>query len=239
MNKLLVQYINNKFINNIQLSATNFCDKLVTNTSSQLYKIYYQYEFSHAIFIDSMLTNEEMQFVEEFGDVVDIYVYKDADTQNYKSCRLIKGVLSETKFDDKIKIIKIPKLVNHDIYHNNDKIVKNNDIICFLDNFKSMPSCVDQYLYPKSKLPIKLFNNQDIIHPQNIGLVSEIDKAYLMQQSLYYLAIDDYYVPEAWACGCGVLSIEDLDTLKPSKYKYSQNFQSYSNFLKGLLSAKK
>jgi hypothetical protein len=108
-----------------------------------------------------------------------------------------------------------------------------------MDKIDHVPEDLEKYLYPQANLPIKLFNNKDIIHPQNLGLLSEKDKALLLERSKYYLAITDDYVAEAWSCGCEVLTVDDLDTLKPSTYKHSNAFQPYTNFLKGLVSVKK
>jgi hypothetical protein len=224
MNKLLVQYINNKFVNNIKFSKHNFCDQLVIDTKDQLYKIYYSYKFTHAIFIKSLLTGEELQFIDEFSDTVHLYVYDE-----------IKNILINCSSK---KNINIPTLVNNNLFYSNNNI-KENLIVSFLDKIEILPPLLNSYLYPNSKLPIKLFNNQNIIHPQNLGLLYENDKAVLLQNSRYYLALDEDYVAEAWACGCDVLTIEDLESLCPSRYKHKKSFQSYSNFLKVLLNAKK
>lgn len=224
MNKLLVQYYNDKFINNIQLSKNNFCDQLVVDTKNQLYKIYYSYRFSHAIFSQDLLGDEELQFMNEFEDSVCSYIY---DRTN----NMIINHSSK-------KNIKIPTLVNNDIFYKSNN-TKENNIITFLDKINILPPELNSYLYPDSKLPIRLFNNKDIIHPQNLGLLSENDKALLLQKNKYYLALDEDYVAEAWACGCEVLTIDDLKILIPSKYKHGKTFQSYSNFLKVLLNAKK
>lgn len=241
MNKLLIQQYNCKFINNIQLSTTNFCEKIIIDTKNFLYKIYYQYQFTSIILIDSLLSQEEYQFINEFGDIVKILIYVDTDANNYEHCNKNKiyGLLSHTKFDSKYKVFKIPTLVNNEIYMSNRSIKKTDQIVSFIEDINVIPEKLNEYLYPKSQLPIKLFNNENIIHPQNLGLVSESDKSLLLQESNYYLAITELYVPEAWACDCIVLSLDDLETLQATTYKHSQNFQSYSNFLKGLLSVKK
>jgi hypothetical protein len=223
MNKLLVQNLNTKFINNIKLSKCKDYDQLVIDTSNQLYKIYYSYRFTHAIFVDSLLKDEEIQFINEFSGKVICYIYSNQNNT-------LTNCFSQ-------KVSNIPTLVNNDIFYNQN-CTKQENIVSFLDNIDSLPTSINSYLYPNSKLSIKLFNNSNIIHPQNLGLLSEQDKALLLQQNMYYLAINDYYVAEAWACGCTVLVIEDLESLTPSKYKHSKNFQSYSNFLKVLLSAK-
>jgi hypothetical protein len=239
MNRLLIEYFNDKFINNIALSATSFCEKLVTHLESQLYQTYYKYQSSHIIFIESFLSEEKYQFIEEFGKQIKIYIYRDQITDNYNKCKYIKGIISKQKFVTTHKLITIPVMVNNEVFKPNNDIIKNNDIICFLDNLSSLPDELNNSLYPAKELPIKMFNNANIIHPQNLGLVSEINKADLLQKSKYYLAITDDYVAEAWSCNCTVLCIEDLDNLQPSKFKYPSFFQSYSNFLKVLLSEKK
>jgi len=237
MTKLLVHKTNNKFINNIDLSSMDFCSKLVVDTTNQLYKIYYKYQFSHAIFVASLFNEEVNQFILEFGEIVKIFIYNDISI-NFPYKKNISGIIQKDKTESKNKIIALPKLVNHEVFSNSN-CNRINQIISFLDDVDSIPENLNKYLYPLSKLCLKLFNNDTIIHPQNLGLLSEPDKASLLQQSDFYLAITDYYVPEAWACGTKVLTIEDLDSLKPNRFKSSKSFQSYANFLKVLLSDKK
>jgi hypothetical protein len=236
MINLLLQHKDIKFINNLALSKMDFCNKLVANTKNILYQLYYTYNFTHIIFISSLIEKEEKQFISEFSNNISIFIYNDNHDQflttKYPN---ISGVLENSSVKIKQdKIINIPNLVNNEIFFEN-KLNKNNDIICFLDSIEKIPINLDNYLYPKSNLPIKLFNNPDIINPQNLGLLSEIDKAEILQKSLYYLAINEDYIPEAWACGCIVLTIDELKDLKPQKYKHSKKFQSYSNFLKGII----
>lgn len=244
MKKILIQYINDKFINNIGLSNTNFCDKAIVDTKNRLYQIYYQYKFTDIIFIDSLLGNEEKQFINEFGEYINIYIYQNTKYNNYidTNLKLVKGILSKTRNDNSnYRTIYIPKLVNYDIFYMNKNQFKKDTIVSFLDDMVLLPEELNEYLYPNSMLPIKLFNNSSIIHPQNLGILSETDKAVVLQQSKYYLALDgsEDYIGEAWSCGCAVLCLEDLGSLAPTKYKYSENFRSYSNFVKELFRDKK
>jgi hypothetical protein len=181
-----------------------------------------------------MMEQEEYQFIDDFGKNINIFVYNDNNIQLRKNLN-IKKILQKDKNQSEYDTISIPKLVNNELFFSSpDQTIKNNHIISFLDSIDSLPNWLHNFLYPTSKLPIKLFNNNTIIHPQNLGLVSENDKALLLRQSKYYLAINDDYVPEAWASQCLVLSKDDLETLQPTTYKNSKSFQSYSNFLKVL-----
>lgn len=239
MTKLLIQNLNDRFINNLALCTKHFCDIVATDITGSLYKLYYEHNFTHIVLIDSLLDNECLQFIDEFGSDVSVYIYKNSETKNYQKTRKIAGILSYSKDDNDYKTIKIPTLVNHDLYNSNHSIKKIDQIISFMDKIDNIPEILAKYLYPQTNLPIKLFNNNSIIHPQNLGLLSEKDKALLLQRSQYYLAITEDYVAEAWTCGCKVLTVDDLGTLEPSTYKHSNAFQPYTNFLKGLVSVKK
>ena len=239
MNKLLIQNLNDKFINNLSLSQTDFCDIITTDARNSLYQLYYQHKFTHIVFVDSLLNHESCQFIDEFGSDVIVYIYKHSETDNYRKTKKIAGLLSYTKDNDGYKTIKIPTLVNHELYNTNQSINKIHQVISFLDQANKIPEDLHNYLYPQNNLPIKLFNSSDIIHPQNLGLLSEKEKALLLQESKYYLAITEDYVAEAWACDCEVLTVGELDSCEQSLYKKSKTFQSYTNFLKGLISVKK
>lgn len=241
MNRLLIQYTNNKLIDNIRLCHIDFCDMVITDTKSKLYKIFYDYQFTHIIFIASLLGAEEIQFIQEFGHIIHIYVYKDKPI-DIPTHLPIKAVLQHQKEQSYYKCITIPILVNNELFNKSasDKN-KEEKIITFLDDIVSIPEELNEYLYPNwtiENIPLLLFNNSNIIHPQNLGVLSEIDKSNILKEHKYYLALTDYYVPEAWACGCTVLCIDDLKTLKPTKFKNDKYFQSHSNFLKVLLSGK-
>ena len=240
MNKLLIQYTNNKFINNIQLSTIDFCDTLIVDTKSQLYKIFYEHQFTHILFIGSLLGAEEIQFIKEFGKQTNIYIYNDR-TMSIPDNLPVKGILQHNRMSSSYKTINIPILVNNEIFYKpQTNYEKKSKIITFLDNIQSIPAELNEYLYPDTRIniPIVLLNNPNIIHPQNLGVVSEIDKANMLRDHKYYLALNEDYVPEAWACDSIVLTVNDLQSLTPTQFKNSKYFQSYSNFLKVLLSGK-
>jgi len=240
MNKLLIQNLNDKFINNLAYCELDSCSVIATNTKGILYRAYSEHHFTHIVFIDSLLDIESLQFIEDFASAIQIFIYIDGDSENYKLIKQKIALLSVSKIENTShKIIKIPTLVNPNLYHALSSNNKQDHIVSFIEKIQSLPEDLYDYLYPKNTLKIKLFNNKDIIHPQNLGLLSEQDKSILLQNTKYYLALNDDYVAEAWACGCEVLTIEDLSSMQPKKYKNAKFFQSYSNFLKGLISAKK
>ena len=70
---------------------------------------------------------------------------------------------------------------------------------------------------------------------QNLGIVSELEKASILQSSKYYLPIDnnDEYIPEAISCGC---TIVDSSNLQPMDMDIDlSSYQTYASFIKGLV----
>ena len=233
MSIVLVQDYNDKFINNLKLVDNNG-GKLVVygaNINSNLYKIYHQYKFDSAIFIESLITPEILQFISEFFQKIKFSIYHNR-TPNQD---IIKDYKIAAKQLVNVKNIKdtiiIPNLINSQLYSINPKVLKNNDIICFIDNIASIPLQMMEFLYPSKSMNIKMFNNTSIEHVQNIGLLNEIDKSILLNMSKYYISIDNYYAKEAQCCGCEVLDISELDTLKVKKYAHIEEYQTYQDFL--------
>jgi hypothetical protein len=107
-----------------------------------------------------------------------------------------------------------------------------------MDNMERIPEALEKWLYPNTKLPIKLFNGDNLKHHQHLGSLKESEKAELLQQSKYYLSIDGHYAPEAMDSGCIVLDIKELEDLIPVKYNKHKNYQTYNNFLEILSNEK-
>ena len=51
-----------------------------------------------------------------------------------------------------------------------------------MDIDQDIPDNISKYLYPNSKLPIRMFNNSNILHYQNLGLLTEQDKAEVLKK---------------------------------------------------------
>jgi hypothetical protein len=194
--------------------------------------------------MSSSINSEVLQFINEFSNKSDlkIILYHDQineDLLNIDSNNLIHLIDIKYKYsiNKKQKNIRyVPLLVNKQLFNtNNSPKQRSNTIICFIDELENIPDYLIKYLYPKSKLPIRLFNNSNIKHPQNLGLLSEPDKSMLLKQTEFYLAIDDYYAPEALLSGCKVLDMKELDTMTVNKYKHQKDYDTYTTYLENML----
>lgn len=218
MNTILVQQHDCKFIQNIlSLSIEN--TQIIGNIfNNQLYRLYFTYKPKYIIFIASKLNHEILQFIEEYASNVKCYIYHDQD----KSCDVSSGIMSlcthlmHSTIDTQKNIKTIPTLINSVIFNNNVKTQNTRipSIVCFINRLSSpIPEYLAKVLFPHTNLPIKMFHNPNIPHPQNLGITSEYDKADILKSHEYYLTLDkdhDDYINEAVACGTKVLTIDTV-----------------------------
>jgi len=242
MSKILLQLAENKFVNNL-----HHIDKDITILpfQNQLYHAYYAIKPDIIIFIASLCDNTESnQFLEEFqnNQQVKCFVYHDEETINKKLLKSYNNVYhliedknnKKTKENDNYKIIRVPKLINETLFRKTNE-TKTDNIVCFIDHINVIPDKLLNLLYPFTTLKIKLFNNANINHHQNLGTLTEIDKAKILQKSKYFLPINDYYVNEALACGCEILSFDSIKNMTPKNYSFDiKQIETYSNFIEKL-----
>lgn len=228
--KIFIQYINNKFINNL----TNIDNHTIVSgaINSNLYAIHYKYDFDAYIFASVLLNREIEQFISEFYQQKKLFIYHphtidDAIVDEYKTyCTNI----SHTDHKD---TVKIPLLIN-DTTFSNQNLERNNKIICFIDDYFDVPKTLQNVLYPNSKYPIQIVGSK-IKHHQYIGDATESEKAYLLNTCDAYLDIDSNYRTEAVLCGTKIVTI-DNDTLKPLEHSIPEQHTTYAKFIEELIS---
>jgi hypothetical protein len=232
---ILIQNSPFKFLNNLLFLNIPDLQIQVFNNDSDLYKIYFSSKPEIIILSGYHLTQNTKQFIEDVSSETKVFIYhfypdelkvKDLSHLNIKH---ITHHYSENS------IIIPDNLVNTNLFNHidGDKIDK---IVCFLDGFKEIPSDINTYLYPNDSIPILLFNNPTIKHPQNLGILPEPHKAELLKSYKYYLscgALNDYS-NEALCCGCCVLTPDDLGSYtEKNTDKINYNHVKYEQFLIG------
>jgi hypothetical protein len=235
--KLLIQDCNYKFFNNIRHTKIDNLQIYSAKLIGDLYALYYQYKFDYMIFSFSDLTNEILQFVAEFGHTNRIFIYHDKEPNQefINSYKTVCTNLVHEKFmpdNTLLKIISIPdNLLNHQIFMPSDG-PKLDQAVCFLDGLSELPLELESVLYPYTRHRIKLFNNNKIHHAQNLGILSEIDKARILNISKYYILINNDYLSEAITCNCSILDLQELSDMIPRKYAtVSNTHQTYYDFI--------
>lgn len=235
MKKIFIQKINNKFIDNLSQSELPGFAIAFGHTDGVLYKIHHQYNFDIYVFSVSAINNEIIQFIIEFRHAVKVFLYHDIQpTEEFiDQYGSLFHHLSIEPNQQLVKNTKIPNnLVNTTLYKRLD-IVKNDSIVFFLDGLNHIPPNIEKVLYPNTMLPIKLFNNNTIVHPQNLGLISELDKATILNEALYFISHNNFYEQEAALCGCKILNSNNID-INDAKI-ITPNIITYEEFIKNIL----
>jgi len=221
--KVFIQPARDKFIDNcIPIKNINFTieSQLI---NKNIYKIHHHLKCSHYIFIDKLVDNEILQFIND-NQSLKLYIYH-LETINNQLIEMLGNKVNH--------ILELPVLYNPKIYFNTNTI-KEYEIVGFLDNITSIPEQLNEYLYPNSKLPIRIFNHPNFKHPQNLGLLLEENKAEILNKSKHCLILNKTdYVIESKLCNCIPLSISELSTLKAEKYASFgvNNAQTYEDFI--------
>jgi hypothetical protein len=222
--KLFIQSIRDKFIDNC-ISVKNK-DLIIEGGSvnKDIYRIHHNNQYSHYLFVDILLDNEIIQFINDNHTKVKFFIYHFLQKQNNKIIQVVGNKATQ--------IIDIPTLYNPDTYRNEGQ-EKIYDIVAFLDN-RNIPETLNDYLYPKKKLPIRLFNNSDVKHPQNLGLLSEKNKQDILNKAKYCIILNNEdYVIESKLCNCVPISIDEISDLKGEKYSkiLPQKGKTYEDFI--------
>jgi hypothetical protein len=236
--KILIQNSPFKFLNNLLFLNIPDLQIQVFNNDNDLYKIYFNFKPEVIILSNYHLTKNTKQFIEDVHTETKIFVYHFYHEDSYSNVVQELNHLNIkhiTHHDSENSILIPDNLVNTNLYNYTD-ITKIDKIVCFLDGFKEIPPDINSYLYPNNNIPLLLFNNPNIKHPQNLGILAEPHKAELLKSYKYYLscgALNDYS-NEALLCGCCVLSPDDLSTyLEKNTDKINHNHITYEQFLIG------
>lgn len=235
MNNVLIQHANVKFMRTAIFSSIDDTNIVGSTINNNLYQIFYSIKLTHAIFHAGMINQEIMQFIQDFAHMVKCFIYHDKISNDILKYFEPYNIIHLTYDNSASNSIKLPSdLINTNLFYNNKSILKQDSLVCLIDGLPVLPDFLRDHLYPKSKLPIKLFNNPNIKHNQNLGMLNERDKASILQQHKYYLILSDNdpYIIEAQNCGCIIVPINEIDQYLSLKYKEPSSSTDFVSFFK-------
>jgi hypothetical protein len=242
MKSLLIQQSSEKFMQNC--SALSFDDILIIDISigNNLYQTFFRHKPEYCIFSGSLVDKEVLQFCEDYSNSTNIYFFH-IDHNSYdkvKSLLPANSKVTHIGYDDTYDSAIPTGLVNDQVFYNTSDNTKDG-IVCFMDGLTTIPSELMYLLYPNSSIPIKLFNCPNIKHYQNLGMVTEKDRAKLLQTHKYYLDLNQTsgfsYTNEAIACGSRVISlsqIKDNSYVSVLSESSDHTHTTYNKFLREL-----
>lgn len=232
--KIFISEKNNKFIKNIILSQAPGLDIISGQYQQQLYKIHQYHRINSYIFSLDDLDSETLQFIADYGNKLKIFIYHQS--LNEQVIEHLSGCYHLSQDDySQSNFIQIPQLINTHIFNNNKLDHRNKQIVAFIDNLESIPSELSQLLYPDDRrLNIKMYGGT-FGHMQNLGLVSEQDKSYILNTNTGFLSLDTSYIPEALLCGCDIYTTDSIRNNLTINDSLSIDYQTYSEFLTNIL----
>ncbi len=212
--KIIVQYDNTKFINN--LDSLKDHEVLSVQIDNNIYQIEQKINPDIYLLVAENITNEEIHFCQNHPNKK-IIVYNHT-SQNIE--------IPNTKV---INYQELPSLYNPNRFFD-QHTTKDIEYSYFLDNDKQIPDDLLDQILPNKINSIKLFNNAKIQHEQNLGFLSENDKAQILNRTKNYICHNGFYAIEAALCGCKV-----VDTKLNSIQVDPQAAQTYSDFFESLI----
>lgn len=240
MKSILIQQSLEKFLQNC--SSIIFDDLLTIDIAigNNLYQTFFKHKPEHCLFSGNAVSNETLQFCEDYSNTTNIYFFHQND-QSYDKLKKLTSSMKVQHIGYDVGDIILPKLlINDQLFYNINNNIKDS-IVCFMDGLEAIPNNLLDLLYPSTTTPIKLFNCPNIKHYQNLGLLTEKDKASVLQTHKYYLDLSRNtpysYTYEAIACGTVPISIESLQdnsyraTVPP---KVNEIPVTYTSFLRDI-----
>ena len=231
--KIFISSKNNKFIKNLILSKIEGLGIISGDHKQQLYKIHQHHKINAYIFSLDDLDDETLQFIGDYHNQIKIFIY-----HNVFNRTILEGLsgcyhLSDTGCTAS-NFIQIPTLVNTDIFKNMQLPQRAGNIVSFIDNVDSISTELSSLLYPNKSFNIKLYGGT-FGNIQNLGLVSEQDKADILNRNVGFLSLDTDYIQEALICGCDIYTIESLKDQQKINSHISLDHQTYTEFLTNIL----
>lgn len=216
---IFINQTDNRFTNAIINSKSNnsVIHSLVSNN---IYDIFYRFNIDVFVFNVSTLDSSIIQFMQEFSKEKNIYLYInsaqfDNAVLNIPNIKYIQLKLLDIKLPEE-PIIFDSNVINTNIFYRDDsKKKQKGTIACFLDRVAAIPDSLEKHLYPNSTKAIRLYNNSNINHYQNLGVLSEKDKNTILNESESFIIIDENYLFEAVQTGCQLLTPELTEYVLP------------------------
>lgn len=212
--KTLIHYDTDKFT----VSLANYLESSVlANTSNVLYKLYFMHNFDICFFtVNDGISREINNFILEFQSKKKIFLYyTNPSAQDYSTVFKYVTHISRNGIKLSGKHIELPEyFFNEKLFTKNSTEQRIEKYCVFLGMSKSIPEKLQSILYPNTKIPINMFESPYIKHCQNMGMISEIEKAKILQTYKYFINVDSLYAHEAQICGCQLVDITKDNTLQ-------------------------
>jgi hypothetical protein len=216
MKKILahVSYTNKNYISIIKYLVQHSTDSLQTIAASLHGNVF---DASEETGCDYLFLSIE-EYTQEFHDFVNdtnkmVFLFVDKvfpnDVISYLSSKNNVRFIAASGTDmlPPEKTLFYEHLYDGEIFSNNNS-ERNDKIAILLSRFQEKNELLKECLYPISELPIVCFNNPSFDHPQNVGILSDVDTNYILNKCCAVVDIDGGYLVESKACECPYIKVD-------------------------------
>lgn len=217
MNILLSSVVTSKLFNDISDLILDDYTIYGHNIRGNLYRIYSVLK-PKILFINLLEINIEIQqFAAEYGHECKIFCLCPRIDYVNNNINKIPGInyICYQGYVNENECLTIPSNIINESYLKSIKQDKKpKQAVCFLDHINGhYYDTISNMLYPnKGKVNIKVFNDPEFKHPQNLGYVNHANKLSLIAQSDYVICEKDFeYYYESVYLKCTSMFIEDIN----------------------------
>ena len=196
------------------------------NNNINIYKHFLMGVKNFVLPIDA-IDNNALNFIQDHGDKCKIYVDITSATVSSEHLKNLNNItyLSNSFCNDN-NHIDVSEFINYSVFRPEEK-EKKNILAIFLNSSIVVPDSIEKNLQKNNlKFQVRLFDNKNIKHNYNIGLVSEKEKAKILNTYKYYISLNNNYINEAKICGATLL---DPETFRPVQTENKS--QPITNFI--------
>lgn len=225
--------LKSRFVENLKLCGIDFREE---RSNINVYKHSLQ-NINNYIFSIDQLDNNALQFIEENKNKYKIFIDSTNDEAYLNNADAVDGVTYLSNMDMSIKNnINVSRFINYSLFNkNNISINKKNILAIFLNNTIEIPYNLLRNIEKNNiDYRIRLFDNSNIKHIYNIGLISESDKAEILKTYKYFISLNNNYFYEAIICGIKILNMKNLTELN-TDHSDIDSCISINNFIDGYL----
>lgn len=247
MNKILThitqQHEYRSFIKAVFDNRKDTTEIFSANVHGNLFDIYNQTKVSTVILPTNEYTQEFHDFISEYHQLVKIILFinnvidNDSILNYWNDTNVIccgRNELIKNSNLLKNKSYLYDRLYDSSIFMNTHQ-ARNNKVAVLLSALNEKnDSILKDLLYPRTSLPLVLFNSTTYKKPQNVGFLSPSDACEIFNTYKSVIDIDHQFILETKACGIPSVDIGG-DTIELETYKtYDYNIEqtSYDFFIK-------
>jgi hypothetical protein len=197
---------NPKFLN--FLSHTN--NAIINNDNIKIFEYIY-HNIKTFIIHERNIDNIVLNFLQDYVGKLNILIYLEDDSKPLIDHPNIIH-LSRT-MESKNNIVNVSKYTIKKLFNTNNLDHTQPNVACFIDHInelgKEMTQAIES-INKKENFKIRLFNNPQIHHAHNIGILKEKDKSYVLKTHKYFLNNGSEYLNEAILSNCEILNLESV-----------------------------